>query len=74
MEQIAQVMRVHFFFVESSKIITHFVISDINECYNVNMCDINAQCTNTPGSYQCTCNLGYEKRGDICTGKMIPIL
>ena len=41
---------------------------DMNEC-KISPCDTNAQCVNTPGSYDCTCNSGYEGDGHRCTGK-----
>ena len=45
-------------------------LSDINECSTANICGTNKRCTNTPGSYLCTCNLGYrEGRNGQCQGK-----
>ena len=32
-------------------------------------CDVNAACTNTPGSFTCACNIGYTGDGTSCTGK-----
>ncbi|KAJ7327685.1 dendrite reproteinration [Desmophyllum pertusum] len=40
-------------------------VTDINECAVSNGgCD--QQCTNTPGSYQCSCRLGYTQHGHTC--------
>ena len=41
-------------------------ILDIDEC--INGCDVNAVCTNTHGSYTCTCQSGYSGDGVICEG------
>ena len=40
---------------------------DINGCPGV--CDTNANCTNTGGSYVCSCSSGYTGDGITCTGK-----
>jgi len=41
---------------------------DINECTSSPpACNINAQCSNTIGSYRCTCNPGYTGNGKTCT-------
>ena len=46
--------------------------ADIDECYNGNnTCALNATCTNTEGSYNCSCNLGYTGNGENCTSKEI---
>ena len=51
----------------------HVILSDptdINECqHNNGNCD--HSCTNTNGSYVCSCNMGYELSpdGHTCTGK-----
>ena len=40
---------------------------DRNECTNgEHNCDEHAQCTNTDGSYTCTCNDGWEGDGFSC--------
>ncbi|EYF00643.1 EGF domain-containing protein [Chondromyces apiculatus] len=41
---------------------------DVNECQNpaLNVCSPQATCTNTPGSYTCTCNAGYTGNGLTC--------
>ena len=42
---------------------------DINECSIDNGgCDTNAICTNTVGSYNCSCKSGYSGNGLNCTG------
>lgn len=34
------------------------------------MCDSNANCNNTIGSYECICNDGYNGTGFVCSGKL----
>ena len=49
--------------------ISLFSFKDINECTEgSHSCDGNASCINTIGSYNCTCNFGYEGDGLNCTG------
>ena len=45
---------------------------DINECDDPTTCDENAECTDTIGSYYCTCNTGYTGDGKTCQGKCFP--
>ena len=44
------------------------ITSDIDECADATTCDSNATCTNTPGSFTCTCNQGYTGNGTTCEG------
>ena len=47
---------------------------DIDECAtNTHSCDVNAVCTNTAGSHNCTCKPGYAWDGKKCSGKLIMI-
>ena len=48
--------------------------SDINECSGTNICHMNADCSNLPGSYSCSCSAGYTGTGFSCTGKTANIL
>ena len=34
-------------------------------------CDANADCTNTPGSFNCVCNAGYTGDGINCAGNIV---
>ncbi|ATB49180.1 EGF domain-containing protein [Corallococcus macrosporus DSM 14697] len=44
------------------------ICQDVNECANgTAQCSVNAVCTNTPGSYVCTCRPGYSGNGFTCT-------
>ena len=46
------------------------VYSDVNECaIGTDTCDDNAICTNTEGSYDCTCREGYTGDGENCTSQ-----
>ena len=57
---------------KTALIISHFctytdvtevpTVEDINECSDatLNSCSVNANCTNTDGSYTCACNSGTE--------------
>ena len=43
--------------------------ADINECeLDIHTCDSNANCTDTEGSFNCTCREGFEGNGFNCTG------
>ena len=45
---------------------------DIDECEtDTDNCDINADCTNTIGSYTCRCRLGYSGNRETCHGKTL---
>ena len=48
------------------------MVSDINECLTSNG-DCAQECANTEGSFQCSCNPGYELDNDqrSCNGKVI---
>jgi MYXO-CTERM domain-containing protein len=40
---------------------------DDDECAaGTDDCDVNATCTNTPGSFECACNVGYAGDGRTC--------
>ena len=42
----------------------------MNECsLNTDNCDANAACTDTEGSFTCTCNPGYTGDGITCTSE-----
>ena len=45
-------------------------ISDADECNaSVPVCDANANCQNTVGSFICTCKTGFTGNGFNCSGK-----
>ena len=41
---------------------------ELDECTepSLNDCDVNANCTDIPGSYMCDCVLGYKGNGTFC--------
>ena len=58
---------------KSSNII--FFHLDVNECVlGTDMCNENATCENTIGSYNCSCNDGFAGDGFNCTGEMLQTL
>ena len=48
-------------------------VLDLDECADLsdNNCSSNANCTDTTGSYDCTCNVGYTGDGFTCEGVAI---
>lgn len=48
----------------------NFIILDIQEC-DFSPCDVNANCTELPGSYRCNCRAGYAGNGTVCRGTNI---
>ena len=51
--------------------INMFAVLDIDECgASSPVCDINANCSNTRGSYICTCRAGYTGDGKTCQGRI----
>ena len=52
-----------------SMLLVKLTFTDIDECIeDTHSCDGNASCTNTIGSYNCTCVFGFEGDGLNCTG------
>jgi len=51
----------------STYIFYHFI--DIDECL-ADPCDKNSACTNSDGSFTCTCNTGYNGDGFSCAGEI----
>ena len=45
--------------------------SDIDECATdaADICSLNANCTNSPGNFTCTCFEGYRGDGVLCLGE-----
>ena len=49
------------------------ILADVNECTDLSTCHHNATCTNTIGSFECSCNSGFSGDGTIdCDGKFFP--
>ena len=44
--------------------------TDVDECETNGTCPDHSTCTNTFGSFVCTCNEGFLKNGSVCIGKM----
>ena len=46
--------------------------TDIDECLSgTHNCDANAQCSNTIGSFTCSCVQGYSGNGVECSGTFV---
>ena len=58
-------MYVLWFIVMASLFSSH---SDINECDDPDTCHVNANCTDTIGSYECDCKTGFTGDGFDCSG------
>ena len=44
-----------------------FALTDIDECVeDIDNCNDNARCINTPGSFRCVCEEGFTGDGVIC--------
>ena len=66
---LAMVYIIDIIFYYSTLYYTSVFLIDINECTeDTHSCDGNASCTNIIGSYNCSCNFGFEGDGLNCTG------
>ena len=58
-----------FVFFPFSFFVAVVIYSDVDECTASSpVCDVNATCQNTRGSYYCTCKIGYSGDGKTCKG------
>ena len=47
-------------------------VIDIDECSaSIPVCDVNANCQNTRGSYVCSCKAGFIGDGKTCAGESL---
>ena len=46
------------------------ITTDIDECQINGTCPEHSTCSNTLGSFVCTCNEGFMKSGSVCIGKL----
>ena len=58
-----------------SEISVYSFLVDIDECEqeSLNECDVNANCSNTVGSYSCFCLSGFEGNGFNCSGVSLSV-
>ena len=63
--------------IESSNTKTKMkFVADVNECLmsSANNCDVNAECSNSHGSFFCTCEPEYTGNGTHCQGRNSTII
>ena len=65
------VLYISFIIIQSFFLISNISICpDIDECSVFSsICDINAICRNSEGSYLCSCKEGFAGDGKLCKGK-----
>ena len=56
-----------------NQILTLPFLLDINECLD-GPCHVYGRCTNTLGSYSCSCIEGFYGNGSFCKGKLFTFL
>ncbi|XP_061278391.1 adhesion G protein-coupled receptor E1 isoform X2 [Bos javanicus] len=44
----------------------HFTCTDINECLSHGVCPEHSECTNSLGSYRCSCKVGFTSGNSTC--------
>ena len=67
--ELATLHNLHIQYVVKLLSCMNFIIADINECeLETYPCSSNANCTDTDGSFNCTCREGFEGDGFNCTG------
>lgn len=65
----------------ASIILPHFMLHvnsltllDVDECSEGTPCDQNALCTNSDGSFDCSCMTGYSGNGTHCLGMLMHLM
>ena len=54
-------------FLHEDLILNSGTFADIDECVSgEDDCDVNAECTNTDGGYNCSCRQGFHGNGSFC--------
>lgn len=49
----------------------YFFPLDVDECISGSSCPVHSNCTNTDGSYKCSCWTGYTFTGSDCIGILL---
>ena len=76
MMEMALIAQVSFLHISSNKfsVTLLLIFPDIDECtIDTHNCDENANCADTDGSFQCTCQSGYEGNGTVCQSAMMTL-
>ena len=76
-ESVSELSAAHAFCLENSSMdsfltVVLLLLSDVNECDN-NPCPASSQCSNTDGSFACTCLSGFQRNGTVCDSKWMAV-
>lgn len=64
----------YFIYFFSKLLLSNSLLVEVDECASgTHNCHIDANCTNTKGSFYCTCHTGYSGDGVTCEGNVLSL-